>query len=330
MKSRLPHLLLVAACAASGMGLGATSPPAHADSYPDKPIRIVVPFAPGGFADIAGRKVAQVISPKLDVPVIVDNKAGAGGIIGADFVAKAPHDGYTLLLGSNGPVSVGPSLYPNVQYDPIKDFAPIINLGVSPITLVVNPAVPAHTLPEFIAYLKANPGKVTMGSPGVGTSSHLAGELFQIMTGTKMVHVPYKGSGPSMADLVAGQTMVAFDPLSSCLPLVQSGRLRALAVTTPQRAPSLPAVPTMDEAGVKGYEASTYVALLAPAGTPQAVIDKLNAVVGEGLRSEEVKASFAQFATVPLGGTPQQLSDYLKNDLAKWAKVIGQAHITAQ
>jgi len=322
MKSKLPHLLLVAVCALQGA--------AHAESYPDKPIRLVVPFAPGGFADIAGRKIAQIISPKLNVPVVVDNKAGAGGIIGADFVAKAPHDGYTLLLGSNGPVSVGPSLYPNVQYDPIKDFAPIINLGVSPITLVVNPSVPAKNLNELIAYLKANPGKVTVGSPGVGTSSHLAAELFQIMTGTKMVHVPYKGSGPSMADLVAGQTMVAFDPLSSCLPLVQAGKLRALAVTTPQRAPALPDVPTMDEAGVKGYEASTYVALLAPAGTPKAVIDKLNAVVAEGLRSEDVKSSFAQFATVPLGGTPEQLSDYLKNDLAKWAKVIKQAHITVQ
>lgn len=322
MKSKLPHLLLVALCALQGV--------ASAENYPDKPIRLVVPFAPGGFADLAGRKIAQVISPRLNVPVVVDNKAGAGGIIGADFVAKAPHDGYTLLLGSNGPISVGPSLYPNVMYNPLKDFAPIINLGVSPITLVVNPSVPAKTVSELVAYLKANPGKITVASPGVGTSSHLAAELFQIMTGTKMIHVPYKGSGPSMAGLVAGQTAVAFDPLSSCLPLVKTGKLRALAVTTQRRAPSLPDVPTMDQAGLKGYEASTYVALLAPAGTPQPVIDKLNTVVAEGLRSEDVKSSFAQFATVPLGGTSAELSAYLKNDLEKWAKVIRQAHITVQ
>jgi len=322
MKSKLPHLLLVALCALQGV--------ASAQNYPDKPIRLVVPFAPGGFADLAGRKIAQVISPKLNVPVVVDNKAGAGGIIGADFVAKAPHDGYTLLLGSNGPISVGPSLYPNVMYNPLKDFAPIINLGVSPITLVVNPSVPARTVGELVAYLKANPGKITVASPGVGTSSHLAAELFQIMTGTKMIHVPYKGSGPSMAGLVAGQTAVAFDPLSSCLPLIKTGKLRALAVTTQHRAPSLPDVPTMDQAGLKGYEASTYVALLAPAGTPQPIIDKLNTVVAEGLRSEDVKSSFAQFATVPLGGTSAELSAYLKSDLEKWAKVIKQAHITVQ
>jgi tripartite-type tricarboxylate transporter receptor subunit TctC len=321
MRSMFPRLLCILLCAPVTV---------FAQHYPDKPIRMVVPFATGGFADIAGRKMAQVISQKLNVSVVVDNIAGAGGLIGADYVAKAKPDGYTLLLGSNGPVSVGPSLYPKVPYDPIKDFAPIINLGVSPITLVLNPSVPAANLKEFIAYLKANPGKIAVATPGVGTSSHLASELFQIMTGTKMVNVPYKGSGPSMADLVGGHVLVAFDPLSSCGPLVKAGKLRALAVTTPKRAPSMPDVPTMNEAGVTGYEASTYVALLAPAGTPKSVIDKLNAVVTEGLDSPDVKASFAQFATVPLGGTPAQLSAYLASDLAKWAKVIKQAHITVE
>jgi tripartite-type tricarboxylate transporter receptor subunit TctC len=319
MKRVLLKLLLAT------LTLGGSS--AYAQSYPSKPIRIVVPFATGGFADIAGRRIAQELSQNLGVAVIVENRAGAGGQIGADHVAKSPADGYTLLLGSNGPLTVGPSLYDKVPYDPIKDFEPVILLGASPTTLLVNPSIPAANLKEFVAYLKANPGKVSVASPGIGTSSHLAGELFQIVTGTKMLHVPYKGSGPAMSDLVGGQVNAAFDPLSSSLALAKSGKLRALAVAGDKRAPALPDVPTMGEAGVAGYDASTFVALLAPAGTPRAIVAQLNAAAAKALESAAVKDSFAQFATLPLGGPPDQLTGYLKQDLAKWKKVIQTANV---
>ena len=306
------------------------STPVLAQSYPDKAIRLVVPFAPGGFSDIAGRTVGQGLSKALGVSVIVDNRAGAGGTTGAELVARAAPDGYTLLLGSNGPLTVGPALYANVPYDPIKDFAPISFLGISPIVLVVGPSLHVKSVAEFIAYVKANPGKVSVASPGVGTSSHLAAELFQLLTGTKMVHVPYKGSGPEMIDLVGGHVDCAFDPLSSSIQYIRSGKLRAIGITTDKRSTILPELPTLDESGVKGYEASTYVALLAPAGTPRAVIDKLNAATLSTLGTQVVTDTFAQFATAPLSGTPEQLGTFLTQDLAKWNRVIKQSHIKAE
>ncbi len=296
-------------------------------SYPSKQIKIVVPFATGGIADMAGRRMSQSLSEILMVPVIVENKGGAGGMIGAEAVAKSPPDGYTLLLGSNGPLSVGPALYPNVPYQPLRDFAPIISLGVSPIVLVVNPSVPAKNMKELLVYLRANPGTVSIASAGVGTSSHLAGELFQQLTGTKLVHIPYKGSGPAMTDLLGGQVQMAFDPLSSSLPFIKQGKLRAIAVTTDTRSPSAPDIPTLDEVGVKGYEASTYVALLAPAGTPPEVIEKLNIASRKALATPAMTESFAQYATVPTGGSPEQLSAYIKRDLDRWTKVIKEANI---
>jgi len=296
-------------------------------SYPSKQIKIVVPFATGGIADMAGRRMSQSLSEILMVPVIVENKGGAGGMIGAEAVAKSPPDGYTLLLGSNGPLSVGPALYPNVPYQPLRDFAPIISLGVSPIVLVVNPSVPAKNLKELLVFLRANPGTISIASPGVGTSSHLAGELFQQLTGTKLVHIPYKGSGPAMTDLLGGQVQMAFDPLSSSLPFIKQGKLRAIAVTTDTRSPSAPDIPTLDEVGVKGYEASTYVALLAPAGTPPEVIEKLNIASRKALATPAMTESFAQYATVPTGGSPEQLSAYIKRDLDRWTKVIKEANI---
>ena len=296
-------------------------------SYPSKQIKIVVPFATGGIADMAGRRMSQSLSEILMVPVIVENKGGAGGMIGAEAVAKSPPDGYTLLLGSNGPLSVGPALYPNVPYQPLRDFAPIISLGVSPIVLVVNPSVPAKNMKELLVYLRANPGTISIASPGFGTSSHLAGELFQQLTGTKLVHIPYKGSGPAMTDLLGGQVQMAFDPLSSSLPFIKQGKLRAIAVTTDTRSPSAPDIPTLDEVGVKGYEASTYVALLAPAGTPPEVIEKLNIASRKALATPAMTESFAQYATVPTGGSPEQLSAYIKRDLDRWTKVIKEANI---
>ena len=301
-----------------------------AQTYPDRPIRIVIPFATAGFADIAGRTIAQAFTESLGVSVIPENRAGAGGMIGAEVVAKAAPDGYTLLLASNGPMTIGPALYPKVPYDPLRDFAPIGSLGVSPIVLVLHPALPAGNVKELIAVLKARPGKVSIASPGVGTSAHLAGELFQILSGTKMIHVPYKGSGPALTDLMGGQVEVAFDPLSSSINFIRSGKLRALAVTTGQRSPAMPEIPTLEEAGVPGYEASTYVALLAPAGTPRAIINKLNDAAQKALASAAIRDSFARFATVTSGGTPEQLGEFLKHDLAKWKRVIAEANVKAE
>ena len=300
---------------------------AHAQGYPDKPIRIVIPFATGGFADIAGRTIAQAFTESLGVSVIPDNRAGAGGMIGAEAVAKAAPDGYTLLLASNGPMTIGPALYAKVPYDPIRDFAPISSLGVSPIVLLLHPSLPAKNVVELIALLKSRPGKVSIASPGVGTSAHLAGELFQILTGTKMIHVPYKGSGPALTDLMGGQVDVAFDPLSSAINFIKSGKLRGLAVTTDRRSPAMPDIPTLEEAGVQGYEASTFVALLAPAGTPRPIVNRLNEAALKALGATAIRESFAQFATVPTGGTPEQLGEFLRQDLAKWKKVIAASNV---
>jgi tripartite-type tricarboxylate transporter receptor subunit TctC len=300
---------------------------ANAQSYPDKPIRLVIPFATGGFADIAGRAIAQAFSETLGGTTVPDNRGGAGGLIGGEIVARAPADGYTLMLGSNGPLTVGPALYPKVPYDPLRDFAPVSMLGVTPIVLVVHPSVPARNVKELVSLLRSRPAQMTVASPGIGTSAHLAGEQFQILTSTRLVHVPYKGSGPALADLMAGHVAVSFDPLSSSLALIRSGKLRALAVTTPKRAPWLEAVPTLAEAGVSGYDASTFVALLAPAGTPRTIVDRLNGATAKALATNSVRELFNQFATVVSASTPEQLGAFLKEDLTRMQRIIKEAQL---
>jgi len=300
---------------------------ALAQTYPDKPIRIVAPFAPGGNVDITARAIGQALSEVLGATVVIDNRAGAAGLIGADLVAKSPPDGYTILLGSNGPLSIGPVLYPKIAYDAQKDFAAISMLSITPLAIVAHPSIPARNVKEFIALLKARPGKLTMASSGTGTSNHLAGELFQNMTGTKMIHVPYKGSGPALVDLIGGQVDLLFDQLSSSGPHIRAGKLRALAVTTEKRSPQFPELPTIDESGLKGYEASTFAALLAPAGTPKDIIARLNAAIQKALGSAFIKDRFAQLGSEPAGGTPEQFAAVLAKDSAKWAKVIRAAGI---
>ncbi|KDP87444.1 LacI family transcriptional regulator [Cupriavidus sp. SK-3] len=299
---------------------------AHAE-YPDKPIRLVVPYTPGGVTDLLARAVAKALSERVQQSVIVDNRAGAGGNIGAEVVAKSPADGYTLLMGSAATQAINASLYKRLPYDHIKDFAPITLVAEVPNILVVNPLIPARNVSELIAYGKANPDKLSFGSSGTGGTIHLSGELFKSMAGVKMLHVPYKGSAPAVSDLLAGQINLMFD--SSVAPYVKSGKLRALAVTSAKRSPVLPDVPTMAEAGLPGYEATAWFGILAPAGTPPAIVDKLSRNLVAILRDAQMRKWMQSQGADAIGDTPSEFAAYIKTETAKWARVVKEAGISA-
>jgi tripartite-type tricarboxylate transporter receptor subunit TctC len=297
--------------------------------WPNKPIRIVVPFPAGGPTDITARVVGQAIGESLKTPVIVENKAGAHGFIGVTEAAKAPADGYTLMMASIGTMAINPKLHEKIPYDANKDFAPVSLVVTVPIVVVVNPqALPVKTIPEFVGYLKANPGKVNFASAGTGGSSHLVPEYFKFRTGTFMTHIPYKGSGPAIADVVAGQVQVMFDTLLTSTPFVKSGKLKMLAVTTSQRLADYPDVPTMAEAlGMKDFEASSWYALYAPAGTPPDVVKKLSAEVDAALKKPVIARRLTDLGAVPVGGSPEKLAAFQLAEQAKWGKVIQAAKI---
>ncbi|MDQ6619355.1 MAG: tripartite tricarboxylate transporter substrate binding protein [Pseudomonadota bacterium] len=303
---------------------------AQGQSYPTKPIRLVVPFPPGGATDILARAVAQRWTETLGQSVVVDNRPGAGGNIGSDLVAKAAPDGYTLVMGTVGTHAINPSLYARMPYDHVKDFAPVILVAGVPNVMEVNPSVPARTVAEFIAYAKANPDKINFASSGSGTSIHLAGELFKVMTGVQMTHVPYKGSAPALTDLMGGQVQVMFDNLPPSLPHIKAGKLRALAVTSSTRSPALPDVPTVAEAGVPGYEASSWFGVLAPAGTPPAVIARLNGEVAKWLATPEAKERMASLGANAVGGSPEDFAAHIRAETAKWAKVVKESGAKAE
>jgi tripartite-type tricarboxylate transporter receptor subunit TctC len=294
-------------------------------AYPTKPVRLVVPFPPGGTTDILARAVAQKLTETLGQQVVVDNKPGAGGNIGSDMVAKSPPDGYTLLMGTVGTHAINASLYAKMPYDHVKDFAPVILVAGVPNVLVVTPGLPVHSVTELIAYAKANPDKLTFASSGSGTSIHLAGELFKVSTGVKMEHAPYKGSAPALTDLMGGQTQLMFDNLPSSLPFIKAGKLRALAVTSSARAAALPDVPTMVEAGVPGYEASSWFGVLAPAGTPREIVAKLNGEVARWLVTPEAKEKLSAQGAIAAGGTPEDFSRHIATETVKWAKVVKES-----
>ena len=316
----------VIACAAP---LFAAAPAFAQADYPSKPIRLVVPFPPGGTTDILARAVAQKLTVDWHQQVIVDNRPGAGGNIGADLVAKSPPDGYTLLMGTIGTQSINPSLYARMPYDAQKDFAPVILVAGVPNVLEVNPSLPVHTVQELIAYAKANPGKLNFASSGNGTSIHLSGELFKSMAGVQMTHVPYKGSAPALADLVGGQVQLMFDNLPSSLGLIKGGKLRAIAVTSAARAPALPDIPTIAESGLPAYEATAWFGVLAPAKTPPAIVDKLNAAIGAWLASPEARDKLASQGAAAAGGTAADFARYIASETTKWANVVkvSGAHI---
>lgn len=302
---------------------------ANAQTYPERPIRMVLPFPPGGVTDLLARALAEKLAPRLGQPVVVDNKSGAGTVLASDLVARAPADGYTVLMAASS-LGTAPLLYEKVGYDAIKSFAPITQVASVVHVLVVNPNLPVKSVAELVAYAKQNPGRLNYGSTGAGTSTHLEAELFKSMSTTFMVHIPYRGSGPALVDLVAGQTNVMFDAFGSSGPFIKSGKLRALAVTTAKRSSSIPELPTVAESGLPGYEAMPWLGLVAPAGTPQAVVDRLHREVNEVLKDPELRERFKGWGLDIIGNTPSEFSAFLRRDIDQWTKVISSAKIKAE
>lgn len=296
---------------------------AHAQGFPTKPISLIIPFPPGGPTDAMARTLAAEIRDQLGQPVIVENRAGAGGNIGADFVARAEPDGHTLMFGTSGPLAINSSLYRKISYDPVKSFTPVIQVGHLPNILVVNPAVPAKDVRELIAYAKANPGKLSYASSGNGASSHLAGVLFNGIAGTDLQHIPYKGTGPALNDLLGGQVSMSFTDVLTALPYVKAGKLRALGIATAQRSRALPDLPTLAEQGVTGYDVSVFFGIVAPAGTPPATVAKLNKAFADALATPKVKQLFASQGLEPAAdGSPEQLGRFIVSETAKWKDVV--------
>jgi len=293
--------------------------------YPSKPVRLVVPFPPGGTTDVLGRLVGQQLSVRLGQQFVIDNRPGAGGGIGTDIVAKAPADGYTLLLGAVATHSINPSLYARLPYDAVKDFAPISLLGTLPNVLVVNPSLPVRSVHELIALAKAKPGTLTFASGGNGTTHHLSGELFKRMAGVDMTHVPYKGNAPAITDVIGGQVNLMFDNISNSLPHIKANKLRALAVTGLVRSPVLPNVATLNEQGFSGYNITSWFGLFAPAGTPQPVLDRLNAAVSAAMHEKPVRELLASEGIEAQGNSPEQFRAFLQTDAARWAKLVKES-----
>ncbi|WP_028168234.1 Bug family tripartite tricarboxylate transporter substrate binding protein [Bradyrhizobium elkanii] len=308
--------------AIAALAVGAASHPAQAQDYPNRPITLVIPFAPGGSTSIVGRGIAEKMSELLGEKIVIDNRPGAGGTVGTKAVAKSDPDGYTLVLGYTGTLAIGPSLYKKAGYDPRKDFAPIGMIGNAPNSLVVHPSFPAKSVAELIAYAKQNPGKVSFGSAGAGTASHITGEYFARSAGISLVHVPYKGTGPALVDLIGGHIPMAFAPIPASHANVSGGTLRALAVTSVTRSGLLPDVPTIAEAGVPGFDASLYYGLAAPAGTPRPIVDKLNKVLRDALASEEVKRQLGSDGTEITPGSPEDYAEFIDKDEKKWAQLV--------
>ena len=299
---------------------------AGAQNYPVKPIRLVVTFAPGGTTDIQARMLIEKLAPRLGQQILIDNRGGAGGNIGMEIVARAPADGYTLVITVVGTWAVNPHLY-KLPYDVQKDFASVVHVATTPGVLVIHPSIPAKTVKELIALARKRPGELAYGTAGLGSFTHISAELFAVMTGTRMTHVPYKGSGPVMADLAGGHIQLSFASAVPAMPQIQSGRLRAIATTGAKRLAVLPDVPTVAEAGVTGYESSTWTAMAAPARTPQAVIERLNREVNAVLLMPDIQERSAAMGSVITGGTPEWFQDYLKVELVKYGTLVKQAGI---
>lgn len=294
---------------------------AQAQNYPNKPVKFVVSFSPGGTTDILARYLAQKLSESLGQPFVIDNRPGAGGIMGNDIVAKSAPDGYMLLMGSASSLAVNVSMYKSFPYDPHKDFAPVMQVATGPFIIVVNPAVPANNLSELIALAKAKPGQINFGSSGNGTSIHLTGELLNSMADIRMTHIPYKGTGPAMIDTISGQVQMTLSDMVPFVPHIASGRLRAIAQTTAKRSMLLPDLPAVSET-LPGYDATSWYGLLAPAGTPQQIVQKLNAELSKIMQSPDVKARYAQLGVEPIANSPEQFKTFVAAEIVKWADVV--------
>lgn len=306
------------------------SPLAMAQAWPAKPIRLMVPFPPGGSTDIVARIVAQKMGERLGQPMVIENRGGAGGTLGTAQVAKAVPDGYSLTVASTSTHVVAPSVYARLDYDPVKDFAPIGLMAVSPYLLVVHPAVPAKTLPELIALAKTQPGKLNYASAGVGSTTHLSMEMLKSASGTYMLHIPYNGNGPAGTATVGGQVEILFGSLPALLGHAKGGRVRAIAVGTLKRSPSLPEVPTVAESGYPGFDASLWLALMAPAGTPQPVIERLNRELNAVVSAADTRAALDKAGAEPLTGTPAELAAMIRDGVPKYAKIVKTAGVKAE
>jgi len=298
-------------------------------SYPNKAIRMIVPFAPGGSNDIMGRLVAAKLTESMGQQVVVDNRPGASGIVGTDLAAKSAPDGYTVLVMSLT-FTVNPSIRSKLPYDTEKDLVPVTLIASAPLILVVHPSLPVKSVKEFIAYAKANPGKLNFGSGGPGSTPHLAGEMLKTMAGLEMIHVPYKGGGPALADLVGGQIQLMLENIPSTLPFVKSGKLRVLAVTSKKRSPTVPDVPTLDEAALKGYELTGWNGLFVPRGTPRAIVNQLHAETVKALAAPDLKERLAAMSAEPGGESPEKFAVFVKAEIRKWAKIAKEAGLKVE
>jgi tripartite-type tricarboxylate transporter receptor subunit TctC len=311
------------------LAIGALSSPANAAPYPDRPVKILVGFSAGGGTDVAARIMAQKLTDALGQSVVVENRPGVSGMIAAEATAKSSPDGYTLMMGSQTTLAVAPALYRKFGIDAARDFAGVAMAGVSPLVLVVHPSLPVQSVKDVIALAKAKPGTLNFASGGLGTTPHMAGELFAIQAGIKMVHVAYRGEAPAINDLLGGQIPLIFANLSAVIGNVRAGSLRALAVTSAQRAASAPDIPTIAEVALPGFDAATWFALVAPAGTPREIVDRINAAVTRIVAESEVRQRFADLGMTISAGTPDALGGYIKSEIAKWAEVIKDADIKA-
>ena len=303
---------------------------ADAQNWPTRPVRLISPFAPGGGADITSRAVAQKLSISLGQQVLVENRGGAGGMIGVDIAAKSPADGYTVVMGTIGPIAINPSLYKKMTYDPMRDLIPVSQAANALNVLVVHPSLPAKNVKEMIAIAKARPGQMNYGSSGPGATDHLAGELFNVLAGVKMVHVPYKGGAPAMLDLVSGNVQVVFSTVSTAIAAMDSKRVRPLAMTGNQRFELMPELPTVAEAGLKGFEVNNWYGIFLPAGTPKDIVTRLNADVVKALAAPDVKKRLLEAGIVATSSSPEGFTAYDKAETAKWAKVIKDANISVE
>ncbi|HET6265048.1 MAG TPA: tripartite tricarboxylate transporter substrate binding protein [Usitatibacter sp.] len=320
--SRLLSWGLSAVIGAASALIGVPGVASAQQTYPSKPIRFVVPYPAGGPLDTVARLLGQRVSESVKQPVIVDNKPGAGGNIGADAVAKSAPDGYTILMGAVATHAINPTLYASMPYDAARDFAPVTQVASTPNVLVVNPSVPAANVREFIAYGRANPGKLNFGSGSTGSAGHLAGELFKTMAGIDMTHVPYKGAAPAMNDLVGGQIHLMFDNLASSLAQVRAGRIRALAVTTSRRSALAPDLPTVIESGLPGFDISTWFGIFVPAGTPRDVVDRLHGEFTRALAQPDVREKMLNLGAEPVGNRPEEFAAFIRGEAEKYAQVI--------
>jgi tripartite-type tricarboxylate transporter receptor subunit TctC len=323
---RLPYLSRLGTRLLGALCLAALAPsPAAAADYPDKPIRLVVPFPAGGGADTLARLIMPRVGQALGTAIVIDNKPGAGGNVGAELVARAAPDGYTLLYGTNGTHAINQTLYGSLRFDPVKDFAPVSRMTMIAAMLFVNPELPVNSTSALIQYAKANPGKVNFASAGNGTTSHLAGELFRTMAGIDIVHVPYRGGAAAAADVISGQCQMMIDVMPNAYPLVKGGRVRGLAVSTAQRFPGAPEYPTIAESGLPGFEVAAWDGVLAPAGTPPAVIDRLNGAIRQALEDPQVRDSLIAHGAVPVPGSPEAFARHIAAESEKWARVVRQS-----